>query len=158
LRKPAFTPDWVAGISIGAINAALIAGNPPEKRVERLREFWELITANPRWRMARRHRSAMVRGNLARSAFSQIAAAKRTWRLIAGGADLSVYNIIQLIHRAGSFEGQSKDYEFSRLAMEEHWSSGHHDAIRTLRRPEVLQRPSTFDGVFTFDLAVNGQV
>src|SRR5262249_49257287 len=31
-------PDWVAGISIGAVNSALIAGNPPEKRVERLRE------------------------------------------------------------------------------------------------------------------------
>src|SRR6188472_494799 len=39
-----YTPDWVAGISIGAINAALIAGNPPERRVERLREFWELVT------------------------------------------------------------------------------------------------------------------
>src|SRR6201999_1995416 len=37
-------PDWVAGISIGAINSALIAGNPPEKRVERLREFWETVT------------------------------------------------------------------------------------------------------------------
>jgi NTE family protein len=36
-------PDWFAGISIGAINAALIAGNPPEQRVARLREFWELI-------------------------------------------------------------------------------------------------------------------
>ncbi len=34
-------PGWVAGISIGAINAALIAGNPPELRVERLREFWD---------------------------------------------------------------------------------------------------------------------
>src|SRR3954449_6055017 len=37
-------PDWVAGISIGAINSALIAGNQPQKRVERLREFWETIT------------------------------------------------------------------------------------------------------------------
>jgi NTE family protein len=37
-------PDWVAGISIGAINSALIAGNPPAKRVERLREFWETVT------------------------------------------------------------------------------------------------------------------
>ena len=37
-------PDWVAGISIGAINSALIAGNPPEKRVERLRAFWETVT------------------------------------------------------------------------------------------------------------------
>ncbi|MEP7057547.1 MAG: patatin-like phospholipase family protein [Caldimonas sp.] len=36
--------EWVAGISIGAINAALIAGNPPELRVARLREFWELVT------------------------------------------------------------------------------------------------------------------
>ena len=40
-------PDWVAGISIGAINSALIAGNPPEKRVEKLRAFWETVTAPP---------------------------------------------------------------------------------------------------------------
>jgi NTE family protein len=40
-------PSWVAGISIGAINAALIAGNPPETRVARLREFWETITNPP---------------------------------------------------------------------------------------------------------------
>ena len=33
-------PDWVAGSSIGAVNAAVIAGNPPGRRVERLREFW----------------------------------------------------------------------------------------------------------------------
>ena len=41
------TPDWVAGISIGAINAALIAGNPPERRVERLREFWQGVSSFP---------------------------------------------------------------------------------------------------------------
>ncbi len=40
-------PDWVAGISIGALNSALIAGNPPARRVERLREFWEAITTPP---------------------------------------------------------------------------------------------------------------
>src|SRR3954452_19011651 len=39
-------PDWVAGISIGAVNSALIAGNPPEKRVDRLREFWETVSEN----------------------------------------------------------------------------------------------------------------
>ena len=44
-----YLPDWVAGISIGAINAALIAGNPPEHRVERLRSFWEDITAPTSW-------------------------------------------------------------------------------------------------------------
>src|SRR3546814_19655514 len=37
--------NWVAGMSIGAINAALIAGNPPERRVERLRDFWDLATS-----------------------------------------------------------------------------------------------------------------
>lgn len=36
--------DWIAGISIGAINAALIAGNPPEDRVAKLRAFWERVS------------------------------------------------------------------------------------------------------------------
>jgi NTE family protein len=40
-------PDWIAGISIGAINAALIAGNAPENRVARLREFWETVCTSP---------------------------------------------------------------------------------------------------------------
>ena len=40
-------PDWVAGISIGAVNSALIAGNPPERRVDRLREFWETVSVSP---------------------------------------------------------------------------------------------------------------
>jgi NTE family protein len=40
-------PDWVAGISIGAINSAIIAGNPPDRRVARLREFWETVSASP---------------------------------------------------------------------------------------------------------------
>jgi len=38
--------NWVAGISIGAVNAAIIAGNPPELRIPRLREFWELVTTD----------------------------------------------------------------------------------------------------------------
>ena len=37
--------DWVAGISIGAVNAAIVAGNPPERRVERLRSFWDTLTS-----------------------------------------------------------------------------------------------------------------
>jgi NTE family protein len=41
------TLDWVAGVSIGAINAALIAGNPPEKRIARLQEFWHLLSSGP---------------------------------------------------------------------------------------------------------------
>jgi NTE family protein len=44
-----FEPEWIAGISIGAVNAAIIAGNAPEKRVERLKEFWELVSAPVPW-------------------------------------------------------------------------------------------------------------
>src|SRR5262245_46709642 len=38
-------PDWVTGVSIGAINAALIAGNSPDMRVERLHEFWDRVSS-----------------------------------------------------------------------------------------------------------------
>jgi NTE family protein len=72
-------------------------------------------------------------------------------------ADEKVYNLIQLIYRTRNYEGNSKDYEFSRGTMEEHWRSGYNDAVRTLRHPEVLQRPQGMDGVFTFDLAVDGR-
>ncbi len=44
LSHSEYLPDWVAGISIGAINAALIAGNAPERRVEQLHAFWDLVT------------------------------------------------------------------------------------------------------------------
>ena len=47
LAEAELDPDWVAGISIGAINAALIAGNPRESRVEKLREFWEAVSTPP---------------------------------------------------------------------------------------------------------------
>lgn len=44
LAEASIQPNWIAGISIGALNSAIIAGNPPERRVQRLREFWEHIT------------------------------------------------------------------------------------------------------------------
>ena len=47
LSSSQYLPDWVAGISIGAINAAIIAGNAPQKRLERLRAFWDGITTTP---------------------------------------------------------------------------------------------------------------
>ncbi|MBS0519576.1 MAG: patatin-like phospholipase family protein [Proteobacteria bacterium] len=72
---------------------------------------------------------------------------------LAREADDKVYNIIHLIYHAKSYEGSSKDYEFSRRTMEEHWKTGYSDMVRTLRYPEVLQRPRSLDGVFTFDLA-----
>ena len=57
-------------------------------------------------------------------------------RLLNTVADRKVYNIVHLIYRAWNCEGHSKDYEFSRVSMEEHWRAGYHDARRTLRYPE----------------------
>jgi len=49
LQEVGLEPDWVSGVSIGAINGAIIAGNPPALRLERLRTFWERITQRKLW-------------------------------------------------------------------------------------------------------------
>jgi NTE family protein len=67
-------------------------------------------------------------------------------------ASTRAYNIVQLIYRAKGYESHSKDYEFSRLSMEEHWRAGYHDTARMLRHPEALRRPDNIEGVVTFDL------
>jgi NTE family protein len=67
-------------------------------------------------------------------------------------SERKVWNLIQLIYRAKNYEGDSKDYEFSRLSMVEHWRAGYDDTVRTLAHPEVLERPRNADGVFTFDI------
>src|SRR3546814_19403186 len=45
LAETGYSPQWLAGISLGAVNAALIAGNPPEKRLPALRSFWEAASS-----------------------------------------------------------------------------------------------------------------
>ena len=78
-------------------------------------------------------------------------------KILSSVASDKIYNIIHLIYRAQNYEGHSKDYEFSRLSMQDHWRAGYHDAVRTLRHPEVLARPASLDGVFTFDLERDGR-
>jgi NTE family protein len=63
-----FEPEWVAGISIGAINAAIIAGNEPERRVPRLKEFWEMVSAPVPW-------NPVVKSDRGRSVFNETSAA-----------------------------------------------------------------------------------
>jgi NTE family protein len=78
-------------------------------------------------------------------------------KALDGVGSRKVYNIIHLIYRAKNYEGHSKDYEFSRLSMQDHWRAGYHDAVRTLRHPEVLERPRSRDGIFTFDFHRDGR-
>jgi NTE family protein len=63
-----FEPEWIAGISIGAVNAAIIAGNEREKRVGRLKEFWEMVSAPVPW-------SPITSGDGGRSLFNETSAA-----------------------------------------------------------------------------------
>lgn len=49
LHEAGIEPDWIIGTSIGAINASLIAGNEPHRRLERLKEFWKRMEQNPIW-------------------------------------------------------------------------------------------------------------
>ena len=63
-----FEPEWIAGISIGAINAAIIAGNPREKRIARLKEFWELVSSPVPW-------NPVTKSDRGRSLFNETSAA-----------------------------------------------------------------------------------
>jgi NTE family protein len=72
-------------------------------------------------------------------------------RLLAEASDPAVYNIVQLIYRSPTYEGQSKDYEFSRRTMNDHWLAGQRDAMKTLSYPEVLTLPATAHSVEVYD-------
>jgi NTE family protein len=76
---------------------------------------------------------------------------------LRGLCERKVGNLIQLIYHSKEYEGDSKDYEFSRQSTEDRWRAGYHDTVRTLRHPEVLERPSSPDGVFIFDVAEHGR-
>jgi NTE family protein len=78
LHEAGLEPDWVCGVSIGAINSAIIAGNPPEHRLDKLRIFWERITARKIWhytpdgdiyRKARNFTSTMMTTTLGQPGF-----------------------------------------------------------------------------------------
>src|SRR3974377_246710 len=51
LHEANVEPDWIIGTSIGAINAAIIAGNAVDDRLHRLREFWRRMERNVFWNM-----------------------------------------------------------------------------------------------------------
>jgi NTE family protein len=99
LHEAGIEPDWVSGVSIGAINSALIAGNPPEKRLERLQMFWNRITERKVWhytpdgdifRQIRNATSSWMTIVLGQPGFFQ---PRRTspWLSLAGAQDATSY-------------------------------------------------------------------
>ena len=96
-------PHWIAGVSIGAINAALIAGNPVDKRVERLREFWELVSSGPAqrlppWLATRETLNQWSAGMASLFGIPGFFEPRRTPALLLGGAAplLSIYDTAPL--------------------------------------------------------------
>ena len=230
-------PHWVAGISIGAINAALIAGNPPERRVQRLHEFWDTVTSSPpllaspvapgvelrrvlneanatlgavfglpgffvprfpaaalqlpgtpgalsfydtgplratlerlvdfdllnRGSMRLSVGAVNVRtGNFAyfdtadqRLDARHIMASGALPRALAAASCEPTVTVDQVIYRRKPCETQSKDYEFSRLSMHEHWQAGGNDMAHTLGAPAWKARTPPRNGVQVFDLTLH---
>ena len=68
----------------------------------------------------------------------------------------SAVDVVHLIYRSKHFESQSKDYEFSRLSMLEHWDAGRADMARTLHDSRWVQRERSTTGVRVFDLTSDG--
>jgi NTE family protein len=75
---------------------------------------------------------------------------------IAVACDPALYNIVQLIYHSPAWERQSKDFEFSRRSMEEHWRAGHRDACEALSHPPVLELPDREESVRVFDFTAPG--
>ena len=61
-------------------------------------------------------------------------------------------DVVHLIYRTKQYESQAKDYEFSRLSMQEHWQAGYADMRDTLQDPRWTQRGPNSSGVRIFDL------
>lgn len=64
-------------------------------------------------------------------------------------------DVVHLIYRSKHYESQSKDYEFSRLSMTEHWGAGRADMAHTLHDPRWMRRERNATGVHVFDLTAD---
>ena len=105
LAEAKINPDWVAGVSIGAINSAIIAGNEPAERVAKLRAFWQEITANPLLDWAAAVDALTPKGDLPRALFNQLSA---TYALIAGAAGFfTLRQPAPWLHPNGALEATS---------------------------------------------------
>ena len=105
LAEANINPDWVAGVSIGAINSAIIAGNEPAERVAKLRAFWQEITANPLVDWAIAVDALTPKGDLPRALFNQLSA---TYALIAGAAGFfTLRQPAPWLHPNGALEATS---------------------------------------------------
>ncbi len=101
LEKTGVRPNWIAGSGIGAVNAAIIAGNLPHQRVLHLRRFWQQISQH----VASNRSSALARW--VRRAITRdpaVSHRRRTWASKAANPLVSAAALRELINEAVDFE------------------------------------------------------
>ena len=105
LAEADIQPNWVAGVSIGAINAAIIAGNPPNDADRKLREFWRQVTSDRLWSWFGDAPSQFMRGQTGRNLLNQLNANL----VLAGGANgfFSARTPMQWLQPDGTIEATS---------------------------------------------------
>jgi NTE family protein len=72
-------------------------------------------------------------------------------KLLAEASSRALYNIVELVYRSPTYEGQYKDFEFSRRTMNEHWQAGYADAAKTLAHGEIFKLPRLEDNPAVHD-------
>jgi NTE family protein len=73
-------------------------------------------------------------------------------KLLCEAARESTVTVVHLIYKSKNYESNSKDYDFSRVAMVEHWEAGVRDVHRSMRHKEWLERPQFDETMVTYDL------
>jgi NTE family protein len=63
--------------------------------------------------------------------------------------------VVHLIYRSKNYESSSKDYDFSRIAMVEHWGAGERDVHLSMRHKDWLERPQSGETMVTYDLTAD---
>jgi NTE family protein len=76
-------------------------------------------------------------------------------RMLANASNPALYNIVELVYRSPTYEGQSKDFEFSRRTMTDHWQAGYADAGTILAHDQVRQLPRAEDNPALYDFVTN---
>jgi NTE family protein len=76
--------------------------------------------------------------------------------LLRKAAKENTVTVVHLIYRSKNYESSSKDYDFSRLGMVEHWSAGERDVHLSMRHEDWLERPQSGETMVTYDLTGDG--
>src|SRR5215210_2802233 len=73
--------------------------------------------------------------------------------ILCEAAKENTVTVVHLIYRSKNYESSSKDYDFSRIAMVEHWTAGERDVYLSMRHKEWLEQPQSGETLKTYDLA-----